>query len=104
MQGHSASKQDAGVVGVGDEPPAAPGIEALPEQEPSGVSMDMLTKPLPGQHRPPCQKPEVEIKGGCWVRMAEKAPPCGDRYFEWNKECYLPVFDLPRPLPNSIKP
>jgi serine/threonine protein kinase len=103
VQGPSASKQDAGVVGIGDELPEALVVEAPAAQGTGGMGQNMLKKPLPGQHRPPCQKPTVEINGGCWVQMGELTPPCGTRYLEWNKECYLPVFDLPRPPPNSIE-
>jgi serine/threonine protein kinase len=104
VQGASAGMQDAGVVGVGDELPAVPVVEAPPKQGRGGMSLDMLKKPLPGQHRPPCQKPEVEIKGGCWIRLGEVPPPCGGRYYEWNKECYLPVFAPPQPPPTSGEP
>ena len=104
VQGPSASEQDAGVVGVGDELPAVPVVEAPPQQEPRGMSLDMLKTPLPGQHRPPCQKPAVEIKGGCWIHLRETAPPCGTRYYEWNKACYLPVFDPPKPPSTSGEP
>jgi len=103
VQGPRASEQDAGAVAVGDEAPEVPVGEAPPEQGTGGMSLNMLKKPLPGQHRPPCQKPMVEINGGCWVRMGETTPPCGARSYEWNKECYLPVFDAPRPPPNSLE-
>jgi serine/threonine protein kinase len=99
----SASKQDAGVVGLGDEVPGAPVSTASSKPARSGMGVDMVKKPFPGQHRPPCQKSEVEINGGCWVRISNATPPCGARHFDWDKGCYLPVFELPQP-PTSGEP
>ncbi|HEX8703493.1 MAG TPA: serine/threonine-protein kinase [Myxococcaceae bacterium] len=95
--------QDAGAVGLGDEMPAVPVAEGTQEPERGGMGSDRVQKPFPGQHRPPCQKPAVEIHGGCWVRVGDAAPSCGARYYEWNKGCYLPVFELPR-TPASVEP
>jgi serine/threonine protein kinase len=101
--GEGASKQDAGVVGLGDEVPAAPVVKGSTRTGHSSVNVDMAKKPFPGQHRPPCQKPAVEINDGCWIHLGNVTPPCGTRYFEWNKGCYLPVFELPQP-PTSGDP
>jgi predicted Ser/Thr protein kinase len=101
--GRGASKQDADVVGLGDEVPAAPVSETSSKPERSGMALDMPKKPLPGQHRPPCRKPAVEINGGCWVLLEEAPPPCGARSIEWNKGCYVPLLELAQP-PTSGRP
>ena len=38
----------------------------------------------------PKEKREFEINRGCWGRPA--APPCGEREYEWNGLCYVPIF------------
>jgi eukaryotic-like serine/threonine-protein kinase len=50
--------------------------------------------PLDGQRRPPCRAHlfEREILGGCWVEQERLNPPCADGYYEWEGNCYLPVF------------
>jgi serine/threonine protein kinase len=62
-----------------------------PQPSWKGLSAEKVTKPLPGQARPPCkQRGAVEIKGGCWWSPAE-LPPCGEGEYEWGGRCYRPI-------------
>lgn len=62
-----------------------------PQPSWEGLSGEKVTKPLPGQARPPCkQRGSVEIKGGCWWLPAE-LPPCGEGEYEWGGRCYRPI-------------
>lgn len=76
---------------------------ALPQsEEPAtlqerGVERDMPEKPFPGQRRPPCTKPRVELNGGCWLHVREVTPPCGDEFIEYKDKCYEPTLGIPRP-------
>jgi predicted Ser/Thr protein kinase len=74
-----------------------------PGSKRGGLRGDVLTKPLPGQRRPPCSKHEAEIQGGCWIRLSGATPPCGDGYYAWKNGCYWPVV-LPPPSANSEQP
>ncbi|ADO73535.1 Protein kinase [Stigmatella aurantiaca DW4/3-1] len=88
---------DGGTGGVADaavEESAVPGEES--EFKPGGLSLDMPKEPLPGQRRPPCPRPEINIRGGCWIEVARTAPPCGEGY-AWKDACYYPVPAPPRP-------
>jgi eukaryotic-like serine/threonine-protein kinase len=69
-----------------------PTLESL--QPPIG--RDLPNKPFPGQRRPPCKPPAIEVNGGCWA-PSEKAPPCGEQSVEWKKACYWPILEFPRP-------
>ncbi|MFL5345960.1 MAG: serine/threonine protein kinase [Hyalangium sp.] len=62
-----------------------------------GIRVDMPKNPLPGQRLPPCSKPETEINGGCWKRLADEVPPCADNSFEWKSSCYAPSLSTSRP-------
>jgi hypothetical protein len=87
---------EEGSVGLGDAMPRSPmSLDPL-ESEPVGVCLEMPKQRLPGQRRPPCKKPEIEINGGCWARAGGLAPPCDDRSYEWENACYWPLLDLPR--------
>jgi serine/threonine protein kinase len=68
-----------------------------------GLTLDVPEKPLPGQHRAPCEDKEVSINGGCWWLVAEGTPPCGKRTYAWQKRCYSPSYEPPRP-PTSEPP
>jgi hypothetical protein len=64
----------------------------------TGVSLEMPKEPLPGQVRPPCKTEyEDEIRGGCWVPLAKKKPPCGKGSYEWKDACYWPKYPAMRP-------
>jgi hypothetical protein len=66
--------------------------------------MDLPKQPLPRQRRPPCQRKGVkEIRGGCWIRIADVEPPCSDNEYEWQGACYTPVLDN-TPTSTSDKP
>nr|CAD19078.1 protein kinase [Stigmatella aurantiaca Sg a15] len=89
---------EGGTGGVADA-----AVEALPvssaarEPEPSGLNLDMLKEPLPGQRRPPCPRFQISIQGGCWLEVPQSSPPCGESYYEWKGACYSPVAAPPRP-------
>lgn len=84
-------------VGLAETVLSIPVSMAPPEPTRDGIGLDMPQKPFPGQRRAPCEKPEVEINGGCWVGLRDATPPCGARSYEWKHGCYLPMFDPPRP-------
>lgn len=88
---------DGESVGVGDTAPTTPvsAVPLVPERD--GIALDMPNKPFPGQRQPPCEPPEIEINGGCWVGLIDATPPCGSRSYEWKKRCYWPSFAPPRP-------
>jgi hypothetical protein len=89
-------KGKAEPIGLGDAESSAPTGEALPEPSRGGISKALPDKPLPGQRLPPCEKPEVQINGGCWVHLVERSPPCGDRSYEWKNKCYSASMGPPR--------
>jgi serine/threonine protein kinase len=91
------SGRDRETAALGDEVLAARGEAEMRESERNSLGLEMPKKPLPGQRRPPCKKPEVEINGGCWGRLGDASPPCGDNSYEWNTGCYLPFFIPGRP-------
>lgn len=100
---HDRDLPDAEAAGLAETVSAVP-MEITPhEAARSGISLEMPKKPFPGQRLPPCEKPEIELSGGCWVRLGDASPPCGGRSYEWNKGCYLPMFVLPKP-PTSGQP
>jgi eukaryotic-like serine/threonine-protein kinase len=99
-QQHSASSpwmgtpeevaQFAPDAGVGDE--AVSTVQDAPSHTSTWVlslGRPMPTKPLPGQKRPPCDRGEKEINGGCWFREADERPPCGDKLFDYEGRCYF---------------
>jgi serine/threonine protein kinase len=75
--------------------------EPLPTHE--GVSADVPPGPQSGQRTPPCKRPQIEINGGCWIEVANEAPPCVDSTYEWKKRCYFPVPAPPRPSTSGLK-
>jgi hypothetical protein len=90
-------------VAVGDSSGATPAgvVTGPPSDNPQGIAVPMLEQPLPGQNRPPCKRiGEVELRGGCWHRLADAKPPCRETgkedAFEWKGACYWPSFPLGR--------
>ncbi len=62
------------------------------------------SKPYPDQRRPPCERGEKEINGGCWVGpLRDEVPPCGDKMFEYQGGCYFASFAGPK-TPTSGEP
>ncbi|MDY7226826.1 serine/threonine-protein kinase [Hyalangium rubrum] len=97
QQARDGGEADAGTVGLADTVRSIPvRVEQLGFER-SGIGLNMPKKPIPGQRRPPCEKPEVEINGGCWIALRDAVSPCGDRSYEWQKGCYLPMFEAPQP-------
>jgi hypothetical protein len=94
-------KGDAEPVGLGDTARSTPATEAPPAR--SGIRKVVPEKPLPGQRLPPCEKPEIELNGGCWVQWVDMSPPCRTRFYEWKGKCYLAVLEPPR-SPTSDPP
>lgn len=55
------------------------------------IARPMPDKPVRGQKTPPCSNPpEVEIRGGCWIEIAQR-PPCPKRTAEYESKCYIGV-------------
>lgn len=82
---------------LADSAVSASGNARGPEFELPGMGLEMPKKPLPGQRRPPCLKPMLEINGGCWTGPTDEAPPCGALSYEWNKRCYAPIMGAWQP-------
>jgi serine/threonine protein kinase len=107
VQGASLAAEeapDSGATGLGDG-----GVTARvePQEEPSlakAVAKQMPTQPLPGQHRAPCGRGEVEIRGGCWAPWTTLTPPCGEKAYEWNGACYWPLLKGEQRVPTSEDP
>ncbi|HVG61567.1 MAG TPA: hypothetical protein VNA24_23610, partial [Hyalangium sp.] len=95
-------------------PDAGVGEEALSAAQdvprvvlPSVLSLGraMPSKPFPGQRRPPCApRVEREIIGACWIGPFKgQEPPCGDRMFDYEGECFVASFNEAR-QPTSEQP
>jgi hypothetical protein len=64
----------------------------------------MPKQPFSGQRKPPCERGEREINGGCWVGpIGDETPPCGDTMFDYEGRCYKASVDMPR-QPTSDQP
>jgi hypothetical protein len=92
--------QDAGTSGLGDSTPTT---QVSSQGEPGAldakaIADEMPEEPLPGQKRAPCRGVgEVEINGGCWRRLADNPPHCGDDAYQWKQGCYYPAREKGRP-------
>ncbi|MDC0712332.1 serine/threonine-protein kinase [Stigmatella sp. ncwal1] len=62
-----------------------------------GIGLEIPKKPLPGQRRPPCGRPKIEINGGCWLELLDVAPPCDAESYLYKGKCYEPLGLLSRP-------
>jgi predicted Ser/Thr protein kinase len=92
-----SSSTDGDTTALADAAHSDQGEAEIPGSEQPSVSAEMPKDPFPGQRLPPCEKPEVEIRGGCWVALRDASPPCGPRSYEWNKACYWPSMVPRRP-------
>lgn len=53
----------------------------------------MPPRPFPQQRRPPCNRGEREINGGCWIKVDEtEKPPCGADMFDYEGRCFFASF------------
>jgi eukaryotic-like serine/threonine-protein kinase len=84
---------------------AATEFLSAPEPLPThaGITAQLPAGPLPGQRTPPCKRPQIEINGGCWIRVDYEAPPCVTSTYEWKKRCYFAVPAPPRPSTSGLK-
>jgi len=102
-QAAQAAAQEKGTSALGEatlqEPLTVP--EPTPTHE--GISAEVPKEPLPDQRQPPCKRPQVEINGGCWIRVADEAPPCVASTYEWRRRCYWPVLLPSRPTTSGQK-
>ena len=92
-----APAQDGDTAALGEAGLAVPPGSPVPGTSQTRISAPVPPTPLPGQRQPPCKKPEVEINGGCWIRVGGESPPCVERTYEWRKQCYMPFMAPPRP-------
>ncbi|HYO58309.1 protein kinase [Archangium sp.] len=89
------------VAGVALEEPVA----FVDMQEPPFpfIGYPMPDAPFKEQRKPPCLKgTEVEIRGGCWVTLEQRAP-CPKSTAEHEGKCYMPVRKKD-PEPRSLQP
>jgi hypothetical protein len=100
VQQPGPEKTDAG---VGEE--ALLSVQNLPTAgiPAAALAREMPKQPFPGQRKPPCERPEKVINGGCWVGVVDEKPPCGQRMFDFADRCYIPAYTIPRP-PTSEEP
>ncbi|EAU68677.1 serine/threonine protein kinase [Stigmatella aurantiaca] len=92
-----AGLEDGGTVGVGDASLTVTVPLGTPVPQGAAISLDMPPGPLQGQRRPPCGKGEVEIRKGCWVKIAAQPEDCEDYAYEWKGACYIPMAPSQRP-------
>jgi len=85
-------------VGLAEAEEVRQAVESTPSAENESISREMPKEPLPGQRRAPCKADyEVVLRGGCWVLLGNKKPPCGKDAYEWKSGCYAPSFPPGRP-------
>ncbi len=93
-----AGAADGSEVGLADAEEVGQAAESKPTVDKKGIGLEMPKEPLPGQLRTPCKADyEDEIRGGCWVLLGKKKPPCGNNSYEWNGACYLASYPAVRP-------
>ncbi|WP_309896595.1 protein kinase [Archangium sp.] len=67
------------------------------------IGYPMPETPFKEQQKPPCLKgTAVEIRGGCWVTLEQRAP-CPKSTAEFEGKCYMPVRKKD-PLPSTLQP
>lgn len=74
----------------------------LQDATPMPIGYPMPEGPLKGQMKPPCLPAAVELRGGCWVTMEQRAP-CPKGSAEHEGKCYVPVREK-TPEPRSLQP
>ncbi len=108
----SATAAQAGSpVAVGDSASTAPTGTDPPRSDDKKrpVGLPMPEQAFPGQSKPPCKRTgEVEIRGGCWHRLADAKPPCKEEgkedAYAWKGACYGPSYPVGRREPTSSPP
>jgi hypothetical protein len=97
VEAPAADSPDGGTAGLADEA-ELPAVEMnRPTSRASGIRVDIPAKPFDWQQRPPCERGQVEIRGGCWFRLKDPAPDCPQRSYEWKGGCFVPVTVAQRP-------
>jgi hypothetical protein len=67
------------------------------------IGYPMPDAPFKEQRKPPCLKgTEVEIRGGCWVTLEQRAP-CPKSTAEFEGKCYMPTRKKD-PVPSALQP
>lgn len=92
-----AAAQESDTSAVGEAALQQPLTASEPNTTHDGIGAEVPKDPLPNQRQPPCKRPQIEINGGCWIRVADEAPPCVESTYEWRRRCYWPVFTSSRP-------
>jgi len=94
---------DAAPTALGDDGLSAPQAAQDAPRPAKAISQPMPKEPLPGQRRPPCDRGEVALQGGCWIQWPARSPPCGEETYEWKGICYVPRFAKQR-VPTTQQP
>jgi len=91
-------------VGLAEAEEVKQAVEPTPSAENESIGREMPKEPLPGQLRAPCKAEHEEaIRGGCWVPIDKKNPPCGKDSYDWQGRCYAASYPPGRPA-TSDKP
>jgi hypothetical protein len=108
--GSDSKARDGGQVAVGDSVSSAPAGSSSPGtgDKKRGVTVPLPEQPLPGQNKPPCKRSgEVELRGGCWLRIDYLKLPCKEEgkeeAYAWKGACYGPTYP-PGREPTSSPP
>jgi hypothetical protein len=96
----SGPKHAGGLAQVALDEPSA--WVDLHEASPMPISYPLPEGPFKGQMKPPCHPAAVELRGGCWVTMEQRAP-CPKGSAEHEGKCYVPVREK-TPEPRSLQP
>ncbi len=89
QQATQAGAQEGSAVGLAEAEEVRQAIEPRQSAGNSSISREVPKEPLPGQLRSPCKaEHEEDIRGGCWVLIGKKKPPCGKDSYEWKGACY----------------
>ncbi|HEX8706066.1 MAG TPA: serine/threonine-protein kinase [Myxococcaceae bacterium] len=98
QQAAQAGAQQRSTVGLAEAEQVRQAVEPTPSAENSSINREMPKEPLPSQLRAPCKAEYEEvIRGGCWVPIDKKKPPCGKDAYDWEGRCYAPSYPAGRP-------